>query len=964
MPQTPFAREYKALNPRQKEAVDAVEGPVMVIAGPGTGKTQVLTLRIANILKKTDAEPRSILALTFTEKAAFNMRDRLAGLIGQEAYGVRIGTFHAFCNEVIGRYPDSFPDIIGGTAITDAEQLGVVEAILESEDVPSLRPAGRPESYVRAIIGALGDVKGKGYAPAEFAKAVKSASPKGKTKDTQARQAKRMTELARVYARYEKELSATNRYDFADMLVRVASALEKDRDLRLDLAEQYQYVLVDEHQDTNRVQNAIVRHITESSGDAPNLFVVGDLEQAIYRFQGASPENFRDFGKRYPDCRVIRLDENYRSSQAILDAAMGISPGQGALKAKAGHADDAAELYAFSSPGAMEFGIAKLAADAIQQGTPPDRIAVLYRTNREADGLQSALERLGVPFAVQSDLQVLGDREVGKLLAVAKAARSIGDDAALVDALHVDLLKVSPLDIARIGRTARDTGVSAWDLLRSPARLKRLDAEDPAALSAAYAMLRDLAVSIRNKDATSALQEVVDRTGWVSHAASHPYGNELIAKLHALFDAVRAFLASEHRATLADFLDALERLDAHNVDLAALSQPRPDAVQLMTAHKAKGLEFDVVFVAHAVRGHWDDARKPPRLPLPDDLADDDPGADEDDIRRLFYVAVSRARKRLVLAWPQRTADGKDLQPSRFVLSIPEHLRRDMDTSSLESEYAGHMAARTGRRRSEPVLRQKAFIADLLAKQPLSVSALNNFLACPWRYYFLNLVRYPEAPGPKGEYGTAAHEALRRVFARPEKPFTKADLIGAFRTALSRAALSEKMREQLERQGAESLSGWFDAYEGSWHRNVRTEYAVERVQLDPDIALTGKLDKVELMDGNTVSVVDYKTKAPMSANAIRGLTKSDTGNEWRQLLFYKLLLDLDGKWNMTGGQIDFLEPNASGRYKKEAFAVTPDMTGDLKTLIRDMYGRVRVLEFWNDRCDERDCRYCAIRDRME
>ena len=961
---TAFTKAYKALNKGQKEAVDAIDGPVMVIAGPGTGKTQVLTLRIANILAKTDTEPRSILALTFTEKAAFNMRARLAELIGPAAYGVRIGTFHAFCNEVIGRYPDSFTDVIGGAPITDAQQLGLIEGILESEDLPLLRPAGRPESYVRAIIGAIGDIKGKGYPPDAFAKEVKASGKglKGKAEALR-RKAARMAELAVLYARYERELAATNRYDFVDMLARVGDALEHDRDLRLDLAEQYQYVLVDEHQDTNRVQNRIVRLITESAGDEPNLFVVGDLEQAIFRFQGASPENFRDFTKRYPSCTVVRLDENYRSSQAILDASLGISPGQGTLKARANHPADPAELYAFSTPRAMEYGIARLAADAIQQGTEPQDIAVLYRTNKEAHGLQTALERMGVPFAVQSDLQVLGDRDIAKLLIVANAARSIGDDAPLIEALHVDLLGVSPLDVARIGRTARDSGVSSWDLIRSVARLKKLDAEDVHSLTSAYAMLKDLAVTMRNKDASSALQEIVDRTGWVSRAVSHPYGNELMAKLHALFDAVRAHVASGTEPTLVGFLDGLERMGTHGVDLGALSQPRPDAVQLMTAHKAKGLEFDLVFVSNTVRGHWDDSRRPPSLPLPDGLAEDDPEDTDDDVRKLFYVAVSRARKRLVLTWPQRTDDGKDLQPSRFVLSVPDDLKKEMDTSDLESGYASHRTAETGVRRTEPVLRQKAFIASLLDSQPLSVSALNNFLDCPWRYYFLNLVRYPEAPNPKSVYGTAAHEALHRVFSRSGGSFTKSDLIGSFRMAINKAPVSPKMREQLERQGVESLSGWYEEYAGAWPHVVATEYAVDRVELEPGITLTGKLDKIEEDTDGSVTVVDYKTKIPMSENALRGLTASSTGNEWRQLRFYKLLLDLEGTWDMAHGQIDFLEPNASGNYKKVTLPITQTMTDDLKTEIRDLYERVRTLSFWSDRCGDRTCRYCAIRDRM-
>ncbi len=929
----------------------------MVIAGPGTGKTKILTMRIANILTRTDTVPRSILALTFTEKAAFTMRERLASLIGQVAYGVRISTFHSFCNEVIGRSPDSFPHIIGGVPLADSDRLGLVEALLESPDVDLLRPAGRPESYVTGILGSIGNIKGKGYSPAQFAAAVKKT-------DAQPKKLQRMTELASVYGRYEKELTRTNRYDYADMLKEVAAALEKDENLRLDLAEQYQYVMVDEHQDTNRLQNRIVQLITEHD-DSPNLFVVGDLQQAIYRFQGASPENFRDFAKRYTTCRVIRLDENYRSSQAILDAALGISVSQGMLKANAPHPDEPVSCYAFSGPGAMEFGIARLCADAIERGTKPGEIAVLYRKNREADDFADAFEKLGVPYAVQSDQEVLGDRDITKLLLISRAAHRINEAAPLLNALHVDLLGISPLDAAKIGTTARSERMNPWDIIRSPRVLKKINAEEPDKVSETYELLKRLARTLKNVNAVTALQAVVQETGWAAHAASLPHGNELIAKLQSLFEAVRAFTAGTKHAGLGDFLDSLDRLQRHDTDLSALAQSREDAVQLMTAHKAKGLEFDAVFIANTVRGQWDDARKPPGLPMPDELAEVDPDTDDEDIQRLFYVAVTRARKHLALCWPQRTADGKDLQPSRFVLAIPEKLRNNEDTAALEEAYVKGTADNIGTRASQPALQQKEFIAQLLERQPLSVTALNNFLKCPWKYYFTNLVRIPEAPTPKSEYGTAAHEAARRFFdklAKGEKP-TKTDLVAAFRTALSRAPLAEHVTAQLVREGVSALSGWHDFWRASWNPNVRTEVRIERVTLAPGVFITGQLDKVEFTGPDTVNVVDYKTKEPMSANEIRGLTKSSSGNEYRQLLFYKILLDGAGEWNMQSGQIDFLEPNASGKYKKETFPVDATMTKDLTTTIVDVVARIKDLAFWNERCDDKDCRYCKLRNLM-
>jgi DNA helicase-2/ATP-dependent DNA helicase PcrA len=958
---TAFRKAYAKLNPRQKEAVDAIDGPVMVVAGPGTGKTQVLTLRIANILANTDTEPRSILALTFTEKAAFNMRARLAEIIGEAAYGIRIGTFHAFCNEIIGRSPDSFPHIIGGTPLADGEQLEIVEALLESDDIDLLRPAGRPESYVRSIVGAIGDIKGKGYDPKRFATAVAKAETGEREADR--RKTIRMAELANIYMRYEKELARTNRYDYADMLVHVATALEKDSELRLDLAEQYQYVLVDEHQDTNRTQNRIIQLIAEHNG-SPNLFVVGDLEQAVYRFQGASPENFRDFAKRYSDCRVIHLDDNYRSSQIILDAAAGISPSQGPLSAKIKHRSEPIRLYALSSPGVMEYAAAELAAQAIKQGTPPGRIAVLYRKNREADGLAAAMECLGIACAVQSDQEVLGDRWIMKLLTIARAAHHIGDSAALLEVIHVDLIGISPLDAAKIGQEARIRRMNPWDIIRSRTVLKRLAVEDAESIISAYAMLKKLAGTLANTDAATGLERVVEESGWIPATASLRNGHEAVAKLRALFDAVRAYVAGRKKARLGDFLDSLDRIERHDSDLSALARAREDAVQLMTVHKAKGLEFDLVIIANAVRGHWDDARKPAALPLPSELAGDDPNSEED-VRRLFYVAATRARTQLAILWSQKTVDGKDLEPSRFVLAIPEKLKYMADTLELEKSYIRHMSGRIGSRRTEPMLRQKEYIADLLEHQPLSITALNNFLQCPWRYYFSNLVRIPEAPAPKSEYGTAAHQALRIFFDQRtagEKP-SKSSIVASFRTALSRAPLAPHVIAQLDRQGSQALAGWHDFWKTTWPTAIRSELVIDRIELAPGVVLTGKLDKVEMLSGNRVNVVDYKTKEPMSANAIRGLTASSTGNEYRQLLFYKILLDRQGAWDMASGQIDFLEPNASAKYKKELFPIDTAMTQELQATIKDVVDRIRNLSFWDKRCGERNCRYCRIRTLM-
>ena len=966
---TKFSAAYRALNARQREAVDAIEGPVMVVAGPGTGKTQVLTLRIANIITSTDTDPGSILALTFTEKAASAMRERLTALIGSVAYNVRIGTFHGFCNDIIGRHPDAFPHIIGGLPLSDGDQLRIVEDIVASPDISLLRPAGRPESYVKGIIGTIGDIKGSLMDPVAFAVAVKGHVRSVGPEPTEAerRTVKRMQELATVYARYEEALAKTNRYDYADMLVNVAGILEKDKNLRLDIAERCQYILVDEHQDTNRLQNRIVQLLAEPFGSSktkrgsPNIFVVGDLEQAIYRFQGASPENFMEFSARYPGCRVIRLADNYRSSQTILDAAEGISPGR-SLKAQTRRKDTPVSLYAFTTPSSMERGIARLVQSALKKGTEPGSVAVLYRKNSEADGLVSALSALGIPSTVQSDQDVLGDNDIRKILTVARAALHIGEDAPLLEALHVDLMKVSPLDAARLGSVARAKHISAWEIIRSKKVLERLPAENKESVLAAFDTLKELARKLRNTDAVAGLQAVVDAISWVPRAVGSSRDTDAIARLQSLFDAVRAVVAADKHARLSDFLDFVDRMDRHDSDLAALGQGRADAVQLMTAHKAKGLEFDTVVISNAARGHWDDARKPAQLPLPLQIAR--ATDEEDDIRKLFYVAVTRARQDLHIAWARRTGDGKSLEPSRFVAALPQKFTHVRDVGALEAAFP----ALSGRMKSAgPTFRQKEFIAQLTQERPLSVSAYNNFIECPWKYYFINLVRIPEAPGAKGEYGTAAHEAVRQFFDRlneGKKP-SRMDLVASFRVSLRRTPLAPHTIAQLDEQGTRALSGWYEQWKGTWVMPVKTEVSVDRVELAPGVWLTGKLDKVEFNTDGTVTVVDYKTKQPMSANAIRGVTKTSSGNEYRQLLFYKLLLDRHnaGAWHMTSGQIDFLEPAESGKYKKETFPITSGMTKDLAQDIVAAIKSIRSLKFWDKRCPDWTCRYCRLRDLM-
>src|SRR3989338_693439 len=353
-----FEELYKRLNPAQKKAVDAIEGPVMVVAGPGTGKTTILTLRIAQILRKTDTPPDAILGLTFTESGAYNMRRKLVEIVGSAGYKVNISTFHGFCNGVIERYPDEFPRIIGSNPIDDIEKISLLKEIIISGPLKLLRPFGDNFYYLTPLRQKISELKRENVPPRKLRTIIASQEKelysipdlyyeqglhKGEMKGKYRAFEKKILknkELLKIYMLYEKELEKRRLYDFEYMIVETILTLQKKKDLLLELQEEYHYILADEHQDANNSQNQLLE-LLASFHDNPNLFIVGDEKQAIFRFQGASLENFLYFKNKFPGAREIILERNYRSGQKILDAAHHLLPSERKLRAK----DNNARIY-------------------------------------------------------------------------------------------------------------------------------------------------------------------------------------------------------------------------------------------------------------------------------------------------------------------------------------------------------------------------------------------------------------------------------------------------------------------------------------------------------------------------------------------------------------------------------------------------------------------------------------------
>ncbi|HOF50443.1 MAG TPA: ATP-dependent DNA helicase [Candidatus Colwellbacteria bacterium] len=984
-----FELAYKRLNLAQKQAVDAIEGPVMVIAGPGTGKTQILTLRIANILRRTDTEPENILALTFTEAGVASMRKRLIEFIGSPAYGVSISTFHGFCNDIIKNYPEEFPMIIGSENISEVDQIRIVEDLIENLPLKELKPFGDVFYYLRPILRALNDLKREGVSVEKFKEAVEDEAAafekiddliyekgphKGKMRGKYQDLLRRMNknkDLAFFYQKYEERLRKEKLYDYSDMIMEVLRTLEENGDLLLRLQEEYQYVLVDEHQDTNNSQNRILEMLC-GFHENPNIFVVGDEKQAIFRFQGASIENFLYFKSLYPEAELIALEENYRSTQSILESAESLIHGEKPLKAQADYPEKKIGLLEFSKPETENRFVAEEIKKKIENGHAPNEIAVLYRENKDAFPVAEALDKIGVPYIIESDQDVLSDLNIQKIVLLLQAIDCFGDQGKFLEAMHIDFLGIPPIDIYKIVEYANRNKVSVFDVSRDAETMKSIGLSAPEKSLEFFGKMSRWLILSRNKTLTEFFEIVVRESGFLASALQGENVIEEMDKISGLFREMKDFLEKHKSAKLKDFLEYLEMLAEHNVLLKKGNMSRlAKRVRLMTAHKSKGQEFDCVYIVNARNNHWGNKRQPNYLPLPPkifSLLDRNPGEANglDDERRLFYVALTRARKEVAISYSNTAPDGREQLPSQFISEIDPKLTEKIDVKDYEEKFDSHreMIFQESSRPKVSV-KDKDFIRELFLRNGLSVTALNNYLSCPWQYFYTNLFRIPKAKTKHQMYGTAVHGALRDFFgALREGPVDKDFFIERFVYHLKKEPLSENDFEASLEKGKKALAGYFDQYDGSWPRNSLLEFNIKGVEIDKDVKINGKIDRMDIL-GSGVVVVDFKTGRPKSRKHIEGGTKDSKGDIKRQLVFYKLLLDgfKDAKYRMEYAEVDFVEPDQKGNYHRERFEIADEEADALKELAVRTGREILELDFWDKRCGEKDCPYCGLREMM-
>jgi DNA helicase-2/ATP-dependent DNA helicase PcrA len=1048
-----FDEEFKRLNKEQRAAVEATEGPLLVLAGPGTGKTQLLSMRVANILKKNDVLPGNILCLTFTDNAARNMRERLGTIIGQPAYHVAIHTFHSFGADIINQYPDYFTE---RQLLQQVDELGRYELL---HDIFERLPHGNPLStkvgdnfiFLKDVLSVISWLKQNGVSPVElheilnankkfidavepelaevFARtpspkslglysgllkkvgahvtgaryfgfpeyaagcaagleqAIAETDPAGRyakaitawrndwcRKDADGKYVfkdggqnyRKMHAVANAYQELLDAMSAKGLYDFDDMVLQAVHAMESNDELRFNLQERYQYVLVDEFQDTNKAQLRMLDALGDNPvhEGRPNIMAVGDDDQAIYAFQGAETSNMVAFVRRY-DLEPIVLRDNYRSTPEVLGLAEKVSaqitdrlesvvPGQHKrLEARQSFDRKALDYRTFSSELAQYDWIADETARLIGRGTKPEDIAVIAPRHKYLERLMPYLGGKHIPVAYERREDILEAPIVLQLLRMSELVSALADnrqreaDALFGEVLGYDFWDIPSETLVQVSLACYD-GHKHW--------LDVLSKHTDERLRAITAWFMSLARRSRLEPMEYVLDQLI---GTGDDGVDSEYDDLLLPKAKAgrFTSPFKAYYFSRERydghtdtyltllgqlSTLRYRLrqwkplqalyisDLVEFADLHKQAGLKIADTNPhtqttSAVQVMTAYKAKGLEFGTVFVINAQDEVWGPTARSAgtRVSLPRNLPIEPVGdADDNDKLRLLFVAMTRAKHTLHITGYTNTLENKLSPP----LSFLEGSLKPQAVDKPAPPDAEEILATDWAYRFRQIMAGKAELFEpILKNYRLSVTHLNNFLdvrdAGPRYFLVHNLLRFPEALSPSAAYGDAVHKTLQWTYTELKRngrlPAIR-KVQDYFADILARAHLKPADHKKLEDRGREAL----ERYLNERGKGFSGQDIVERGFNNEGVVvagadLSGKVDLLHYVDTGVVQVRDFKTGKPASDWKGKDEHEKIKLHKYRQqLLFYKLLVEgsasFQRKARVSGGALEFIEPDIQGR----------------------------------------------------
>ena len=1021
--QVAFEAIYKNLNTAQKKAVDNIEGPVMVIAGPGTGKTQILGARIGKILLETDTAPENILCLTYTDAGAIAMRKRLVSFIGSSAYKVTISTFHSFCNDIIQDNLSLF-DKTSLDPISELEKIELLKKLIDGfeKNNPLKRYRGDVYYEMSNLAKLFSAMKKEGWTSQylieridayiqeipfrdEFIykrkyKQFEAGALKQGLVDVELEKMSKLKAAVNCFDIYQELMKSHNRYDFDDMINWVLKAFNENKNLLAQYQERYLYILVDEFQDTSGTQNALIKLLV-NYWEQPNLFVVGDDDQSIFRFQGANVENMLHFRHDYvEDVLMIVLENNYRSTQPILDAStIIINNNQERLVNKieglekkliSAHPDlqnntTLPSIVCYGNPQEEMMDITEQITQLIHQGVAPQEIAVLYKENRYGEEIAHFLQQKNIPVFTKRTANLLDQILIKQIITIldylnCELDQSYEGGHLLFEILHFKWWNISPITIAKLTFEANqlkysDSNNSFRKVLVEKTQEVQTDLFQQGGLTEvakAVKVMEGLIGEVANVTLLNLIEQVLQKTGIIQgvlKSDNKAFELEMITKF---FDFIKEETHRHPSLNLKTFVEMLHLMQREGIRLPLpITTGGPTGVHLLTAHGSKGLEFEYVFLAGTNAHLWEKKRSSNNIgyTLPDTVLSSLENADDkEELRRLFYVAITRAKHFIQVSYSSNKADGKEAEASQFIIEMTEGNEKYITNKTLDEATLIQYKLLHLQNSPQPEIAQLEadFIEPKLEKFTMNVTALNNYLKCPLHFYYNSLIRVPSGKSEATTFGSAVHDALNKLFRKMQErnnqfPEIK-ELVDDFNYYMQRhrEAFTQVEFKNRKEQGEMVLTNYYNEYVEGWNKVVTTEYRINNVLLK-GIPLKGAIDKIEF-NGKQVVVIDYKTGSVENAKEklLAPNEKNPLGGDyWRQAVFYKILLRGHPKnWEVERAEFDFVEPNKKSVLEKIGITISEADITTVTQQIVETWEKIQNKAFYKG-CGKPECHWCQF-----